>query len=141
MNVCRRTKPLMKCELLFCFSVKCILKETEVEVSGGGLDATYSTFQLHFHWGDTEHHPGSEHTIDGHRYPMEVRWVWRSLDKVIACIKLCFCFFYAMCSSDFLLDAYRQSEERSFCGAGQSRSRGDRCSWVSHKCMSNVLIF
>lgn len=43
-----------------------------VEVSGGGLGGTYSTVQLHFHWGDTEHHPGSEHTVDGRRYPMEV---------------------------------------------------------------------
>uniref|UniRef100_A0A3Q3VTJ4 Alpha-carbonic anhydrase domain-containing protein n=1 Tax=Mola mola TaxID=94237 RepID=A0A3Q3VTJ4_MOLML len=46
--------------------------ENEVEVSGGGLSATYSTIQFHFHWGDTEHHPGSEHTVDGLRYPMEV---------------------------------------------------------------------
>uniref|UniRef100_A0A3Q1GNA3 Alpha-carbonic anhydrase domain-containing protein n=1 Tax=Acanthochromis polyacanthus TaxID=80966 RepID=A0A3Q1GNA3_9TELE len=41
-------------------------------LSGGGLNGTYSTIQFHFHWGDTEHHPGSEHTIDDHRYPMEV---------------------------------------------------------------------
>lgn len=43
-----------------------------MEVSGGGLGATYSTLQFHFHWGNTEHHPGSEHLVDGMRYAMEV---------------------------------------------------------------------
>ncbi|XP_008312905.1 carbonic anhydrase 4-like [Cynoglossus semilaevis] len=49
--------------------------EEHVEISGGGLNGTYSTIQLHFHWGDTDHHPGSEHMIDGHRYPMEMHIV------------------------------------------------------------------
>lgn len=53
-------------------AVKCNLEENQVEVSGGGLGATYSTLQFHFHWGSTEHHPGSEHTVDGMRYAMEV---------------------------------------------------------------------
>ncbi|XP_041672214.1 carbonic anhydrase-like [Cheilinus undulatus] len=56
-------------------TVKLTLKENEVEVSGGGLNGTYSTLQFHFHWGKTEHHPGSEHTIDKHRYPMEMHVV------------------------------------------------------------------
>ncbi|XP_041818221.1 carbonic anhydrase 4-like [Chelmon rostratus] len=56
-------------------TVKCKLEENEVEVKGGGLNDTYSTIQFHFHWGDTEHHPGSEHKIDGHRYPMEMHIV------------------------------------------------------------------
>ncbi|XP_029933707.1 carbonic anhydrase 4-like [Myripristis murdjan] len=56
-------------------TVKCILEENEVEVTGGGLNATYSTIQFHFHWGDADHHPGSEHTVDGHRYPMEMHIV------------------------------------------------------------------
>ncbi|XP_051795943.1 carbonic anhydrase 4-like [Acanthochromis polyacanthus] len=63
-------------------TVKCKLKDNEVEVSGGGLNGTYSTIQFHFHWGDTEHHPGSEHTIDDHRYPMEMHIV--SLKKGLA---------------------------------------------------------
>ncbi|XP_071763457.2 uncharacterized protein LOC139918085 [Centroberyx gerrardi] len=56
-------------------TVKCILEENEVEVKGGGLNGTYSSLQFHFHWGDTDHHPGSEHMIDGHRYPMEMHIV------------------------------------------------------------------
>ncbi|XP_071319086.1 uncharacterized protein [Trachinotus anak] len=56
-------------------TAKYTLEENTTEVSGGGLNATYSTIQFHFHWGDTEYHPGSEHTIDGHRYPMEMHIV------------------------------------------------------------------
>ncbi|KAM3591370.1 uncharacterized protein V6R79_000846 [Siganus canaliculatus] len=56
-------------------TVKVKLEENKVEISGGGLNGTYSTIQFHFHWGDTEHHDGSEHTIDGHRYPMEMHIV------------------------------------------------------------------
>ncbi|KAM8836926.1 uncharacterized protein AB9W97_002363 [Spinachia spinachia] len=55
-------------------TVKCMLEPDEVEVSEGGLNGTYSALQLHFHWGD-EHHPGSEHTVDGYRYPMEMHIV------------------------------------------------------------------
>lgn len=46
--------------------------DNEVEVSGGGLNGMYSVTQFHFHWGDKELHPGSEHTIDDYRYPAEV---------------------------------------------------------------------
>ncbi|XP_061564531.1 carbonic anhydrase 4-like [Cololabis saira] len=58
-------------------AVKCILKDGEIEVSGGGLNGTYSALQFHFHWGQTDYttHPGSEHTVDGHRYPMEMHIV------------------------------------------------------------------
>ena len=43
-----------------------------LEVSGGGLDHPYQVLQFHLHWGDAELHPGSEHTLNDHRYPMEV---------------------------------------------------------------------
>ncbi|CAJ1080979.1 carbonic anhydrase-like [Xyrichtys novacula] len=56
-------------------TVKCILEENEVKVSGGNLSGSYSTIQFHLHWGDTEHHLGSEHSIDGHKYPMEMHIV------------------------------------------------------------------
>ena len=38
---------------------------------GGSLPDYYSFDQLHFHWGET-YDEGSEHTIDGHQYPLEV---------------------------------------------------------------------
>ncbi|TKS83611.1 Carbonic anhydrase 4 [Collichthys lucidus] len=43
-------------------------------VSGGGLPATYKAVQFHLHWG-TNGGPGSEHTIDGEQYPMELHIV------------------------------------------------------------------
>lgn len=42
-----------------------------MEISGGGLKHVYSTLQFHFHWGSSDSN-GSEHTVDSHRYPMEV---------------------------------------------------------------------
>nr|XP_054605156.1 uncharacterized protein LOC107387984 [Nothobranchius furzeri]XP_054605157.1 uncharacterized protein LOC107387984 [Nothobranchius furzeri] len=56
-------------------TVQCTLVENEVEVSGGGLNGTYSVVQFHFHWGDKDYHQGSEHSIDGYRYQMEMHIV------------------------------------------------------------------
>lgn len=43
-------------------------------VSGGGLKGDYIFAQFHFHWG-SDSTLGSEHTIDGVRYPMELHMV------------------------------------------------------------------
>ncbi|KAM9331722.1 carbonic anhydrase 4a [Pholidichthys leucotaenia] len=43
-------------------------------ISGGGLPATYKAVQFHLHWG-LNGGPGSEHTVDGERYPMELHIV------------------------------------------------------------------
>ncbi|TDH04670.1 hypothetical protein EPR50_G00135210 [Perca flavescens] len=43
-------------------------------ISGGGLPTTYKAVQFHMHWGN-KGGPGSEHTIDGERYPMELHIV------------------------------------------------------------------
>lgn len=37
-------------------------------ISGGGLDSNYQLEQMHFHW-------DAEHTIDGHRDPLEIHLV------------------------------------------------------------------
>ena len=42
-----------------------------VHVSGGGLPNRCTADQFHFHWGE-EDDKGSEHTIDGQSYPLEV---------------------------------------------------------------------
>ena len=44
------------------------------QISGGGLNGTYQFAQLHFHWGDTKEQ-GSEHTMNGQAYPLEVHLV------------------------------------------------------------------
>ncbi|KAJ3607386.1 hypothetical protein NHX12_024437 [Muraenolepis orangiensis] len=56
-------------------TVKGKVVDSQVEVSGGGLSGSYSVLQFHLHWGDTVEHPGSEHTLDGQRYPMEMHIV------------------------------------------------------------------
>ncbi|XP_043094194.1 carbonic anhydrase 4a [Puntigrus tetrazona] len=43
-------------------------------VSGGNLGETYKAVQFHLHWG-TDGGPGSEHTVDGEQYPMELHIV------------------------------------------------------------------
>ncbi|AWP17621.1 putative carbonic anhydrase 4-like [Scophthalmus maximus] len=46
-----------------------------VQVSGGGLSEAYDSLQFHLHWGNGSSVPGSEHTVDGKRYPMELHIV------------------------------------------------------------------
>ncbi|KAM9820140.1 carbonic anhydrase 15 [Neosynchiropus ocellatus] len=45
-----------------------------MSVSGGGLPDVYHTIQMHFHWGGPATN-GSEHTLAGRRYPMEMHVV------------------------------------------------------------------
>lgn len=56
--------------LFFSFVVKVSVPHLAT-VSEGNLGATYKAVQFHLHWGDNGG-PGSEHTIDGEQYPMEV---------------------------------------------------------------------
>ncbi|XP_061077860.1 uncharacterized protein LOC133111477 isoform X1 [Conger conger] len=56
-------------------AVKSVLENNMVEIEGGGLRHKYSTIQFHFHSGYNLWHPGSEHLIDGERYPMEMHIV------------------------------------------------------------------
>nr|XP_020461748.1 carbonic anhydrase 4-like [Monopterus albus] len=46
-----------------------------VRVSGGGLSEAYDSLQFHLHWGNGSSVPGSEHTVDGKRYAMELHIV------------------------------------------------------------------
>ncbi|KAF3706676.1 Carbonic anhydrase 4 [Channa argus] len=43
-------------------------------ISGGNLKAVYKAVQFHLHWGSNGG-PGSEHTLDGEQYPMELHIV------------------------------------------------------------------
>uniref|UniRef100_A0A3B3XQ67 Carbonic anhydrase n=1 Tax=Poecilia mexicana TaxID=48701 RepID=A0A3B3XQ67_9TELE len=45
-----------------------------VRLTGGALPGHYRAAQFHFHWGERGT-PGSEHTIDGERFPMELHIV------------------------------------------------------------------
>uniref|UniRef100_A0A4W5PU79 Carbonic anhydrase n=1 Tax=Hucho hucho TaxID=62062 RepID=A0A4W5PU79_9TELE len=46
-----------------------------VRVTGGALSEAYDSLQFHLHWGNGTSVPGSEHTVDGTRYPMELHIV------------------------------------------------------------------
>lgn len=43
-----------------------------MKVQGGDLPGLFISTQIHFHWGKGSAMPGSEHAVDGKRYPMEV---------------------------------------------------------------------
>ncbi|XP_076591852.1 carbonic anhydrase 4b [Chaetodon auriga] len=45
-----------------------------IKIKNANLAATYKALQLHLHWGK-DGGPGSEHTIDGERFPMEMHIV------------------------------------------------------------------
>jgi len=47
-------------------------------VSGGGLPGTFSVFQFHLHWGANDS-VGSEHTIQGRRFPLEMHIVCKNV--------------------------------------------------------------
>ncbi|KAJ4940200.1 hypothetical protein JOQ06_026509 [Pogonophryne albipinna] len=46
-----------------------------IKISGGGLPDPYDGLQFHLHWGNGSSVPGSEHTVNGKRYPMELHIV------------------------------------------------------------------
>uniref|UniRef100_A0A8C1WTS5 carbonic anhydrase n=1 Tax=Cyprinus carpio TaxID=7962 RepID=A0A8C1WTS5_CYPCA len=53
-------------------SVVVNLDDEKMTVQGGGL---YNTVQFHLHWGNGSSSPGSDHTVDGKQYPMELHIV------------------------------------------------------------------
>jgi len=66
-------------------SVEIDLMKNRYAISGGGLPTTYKAAQFHFHWAD-EDSKGSEHTLDGKTYPLELHIVhysdkYRSLSE------------------------------------------------------------
>ncbi|XP_026207749.1 carbonic anhydrase 4-like [Anabas testudineus] len=52
-----------------------IILGSGVKISGGGLSESYDSLQFHLHWGNGSSVPGSEHTVDGKRYAMELHIV------------------------------------------------------------------
>jgi len=56
---------------------------TEGILTGGQLEGEYQILQLHFHWGATDSR-GSEHTVDGKEYPMELHVVHRKVGVPLA---------------------------------------------------------
>ncbi|XP_067225856.1 carbonic anhydrase 4-like [Chanodichthys erythropterus] len=56
-------------------SVVVSLDDEKVAVQGGDLPGVYNTKQFHLHWGNGSSSSGSEHTVDGKQYPIELHIV------------------------------------------------------------------
>ncbi|KAL7870050.1 hypothetical protein AOLI_G00140380 [Acnodon oligacanthus] len=56
-------------------AVKVSLDDSKMSVSGGGLSGVYISKQFHLHWGNGSSSAGSEHTVNGKQYPMELHIV------------------------------------------------------------------
>ncbi|XP_056627340.1 carbonic anhydrase 4-like [Triplophysa dalaica] len=56
-------------------SVVVSLDGDKMTVEGGDLPSKYTSVQFHLHWGNGSSVNGSEHTVDGKRYPMELHIV------------------------------------------------------------------
>ncbi|CAH1800453.1 unnamed protein product, partial [Owenia fusiformis] len=63
------------------------LDKCDYTIQGGPLVGQYSVLQAHFHWGE-ESTRGSEHTLDGQRYPMEVHIVTKMRRGNSSCAEL-----------------------------------------------------
>ncbi|NXK65780.1 CAH4 anhydrase, partial [Sylvietta virens] len=64
-------------QLMFFPPVKVALNPSP-KVGGGGLRRKYKAVEFHLHWGvpdEPQNIPGSEHSIDGEKYPMELHIV------------------------------------------------------------------
>lgn len=83
--------------LSVCLSVAIMLKD-DYFVRGAGLPGRFKAEKVEFHWGPSNGSEGSEHSINGHRYPVEVRTVYQVFtshqvsliwEKVVTFLKRC----------------------------------------------------
>lgn len=48
-------------------------------VRGAGLPGRFKAEKVEFHWGPSNGSEGSEHSINGHRYPVEASSIYQAL--------------------------------------------------------------
>ncbi|KAI7797219.1 carbonic anhydrase XVb [Triplophysa rosa] len=53
------------------YTIQIALDQEKMQMEGGGLPGLFISTQFHLHWGMGSAMPGSEHAVDGKRYPME----------------------------------------------------------------------
>ncbi|CAF3375701.1 unnamed protein product [Rotaria sp. Silwood2] len=51
--------------------------QTDLWVTGGGLNGTFHFVNFHLHWGNNDRH-GSEHEFNGYRFPAEAHFVFKN---------------------------------------------------------------
>lgn len=58
----------------FCFSLPvAILLKDDYFIGGAGLPGRFKAEKVEFHWGPSNGSEGSEHSVNGRRFPVEVR--------------------------------------------------------------------
>ena len=63
-------------------TIKLVAKPGTAFLEGGPLTVKYEFVEMHFHWGDLNNQTkvvGSEHTIDGTAFPLELHMVHRNV--------------------------------------------------------------
>lgn len=60
------------CRSIFVFVPVAIILKDDYFVRGAGLPGRFKAEKVEFHWGPNNGSEGSEHSINGHRYPVEV---------------------------------------------------------------------
>ena len=61
----------------------------EIWLKGSGLLGRFHFVNFHLHWGENNRH-GSEHEIDGHRFPAEAHFVHRNHESGEVAVLACF---------------------------------------------------
>ncbi|XP_058649847.1 carbonic anhydrase XVb isoform X1 [Onychostoma macrolepis] len=56
-------------------TIKVTFDDQKMHVEGGDLPGLFASTQFHLHWGNGSAAPGSEHSANGKRYPMELHIV------------------------------------------------------------------
>lgn len=115
-----------------CLLVAIMLKD-DYFVRGAGLPGRFKAEKVEFHWGPSNGSEGSEHSVNGRRYPVEVRTVCQVFtyhevsliwEKVIKFLKRC----RLWCGWDGSLDVYSlflQGKENIYLGCWPCVSRRD----------------
>lgn len=56
-------------------SIQVTLDQRKMRVAGGDLPGRFASTEFHLHWGNGSAMPGSEHTVNGKQFPMELHIV------------------------------------------------------------------
>ena len=92
---------------------------SNAKIQGGQLEGPYKAWQLHFHWGK-DGGPGSEHTIDGEQFPMEVTVINQcgftlkciGLGYKMSLLHIALCISIDLCVLTSIADAHRAYKGR-----------------------------
>ena len=60
-------------DYIFFTSVQLLFRDRHIRMHGAHLTHEFYLKQCHFHWGESEFEPGSEHWIDGQQFDAEAR--------------------------------------------------------------------